>query len=272
MFALLAACTDPEPAALEDAAVDAATPDLDRGTTDGPPDAQRTDARPEDARVVDARSPDGQVLDPLDLGPVDAAPPDAARDAAARDAHLPDVSVDAVVDAGPPREVDCFNNLDDDNDGRFDCADPDCRRNGACFEHYEDCENGVDDNGNDRIDCEDVLCQDVCPPSPEGPLEVDEIQAIFDEFCNGCHGHDQDAVLDLRAPFTANTVGVPSSEVVGLRIAPGSREDSYLYRKLAFTYRRFPGGGGEGMPPWPEFPLPASTVDRIGQWIDGLAP
>ncbi|MEZ4469073.1 MAG: hypothetical protein R3F43_32725 [bacterium] len=167
----------------------------------------------------------------------------------------------------------CFNGLDDDGDGPVDCADPDCRSNPSCFETPEDCGNGVDDNGDERIDCDDVLCLPTCGPSPDGPLPEDEIQRVFDDFCVSCHNPvDHIALLDLTIPFARDTVGIASSEVVGLRIQPGDRVGSYLYRKLAFAFRDVPGGGGEGMPPWPGVPLPAATVDRIGQWIDALPP
>lgn len=250
-------------------------PTVDAGRADGarPLDAGGPDGRVADAAVADA-GPDAAVV--VDAARVDAARPmDAAAvdarpaDAGAPDAALPDA---APVDLGPPREIACFNGVDDDGDGPIDCADPDCRSSSSCFETPEDCGNGVDDNGDERVDCDDVLCLAVCPPA-EGPLDVEAIQAIFDDACVVCHNPvDQIALLDLTAPFVAQTVGVASSEVPGLRIQPGSRVDSYLYRKLAFAFRDVPGGGGEGMPPWPEVPLPAATVDRIGQWIDALPP
>ena len=265
-------------------------PPVDQGVAP-PPDAR---PRP-DARLRDA-APDVDDARPADRGPADGGPLDQGaqdmglrdmglRDMGAQDMGLPDqgdpldqgLQDQGVLDAAlpdmaaGPREA-CFNGLDDDGDGRTDCADPDCRRSGACFDQFEDCENGLDDNGDDRVDCDDVRCLQVCPPSAAGPMQEAEIQAVFDQACNVCHGAAALALLDLRAPFTADSVGVPSSEVRGLRIAPGSRADSYLYRKLAFTFREVPGGGGEGMPPLPDVSLPAETVDRIGQWIDALEP
>lgn len=258
------------------AGVDAAQDPLDGGL---PADARSTDAAPPDGSPRDAgldgAHPDAMARDAAapDAAAGDAHPGDAhVRDAAPRDAAPRDAEADATPpDAAPPREA-CFNQADDDGDGRVDCADPDCRRSGACFDHAEDCANGLDDNGDDHTDCDDVRCLSVCPPSAAGPLQVAEIQAIFDTECNACHGAARLALLDLRAPFTADTVNVRSSEVQGLRIVPGRRQDSYLYRKLAFTFREVNGGGGEGMPPLPAAPLPAETVDRIGQWIDALEP
>ncbi len=77
----------------------------------------------------------GQSCDPADASVNCASPAgvgtgDAGQsDAGADDAGLPDAG---AVDAGTsadfcfPRELDCANGLDDDGDGRVDCADSDC--------------------------------------------------------------------------------------------------------------------------------------------------
>jgi hypothetical protein len=49
----------------------------------------------------------------------------------------------------------CDNGLDDDSDGRTDCADPLCERTPRC---EEDCTNGVDDNEDGAADCDDGSC------------------------------------------------------------------------------------------------------------------
>jgi hypothetical protein len=59
----------------------------------------------------------------------------------------------------PGQEI-CNNNLDDDGDGLVDCADPDCAGSLACRPSTgtEICDNGVDDNGDGLVDCNDPQC------------------------------------------------------------------------------------------------------------------
>lgn len=265
---VLAACGSPEaagpdvaPPAEPGAAADAGHPDAaaaDGGAANSGKDGEPADAAP-------------------DTGDAGAAPPldGAHRDAAPRDAGRPDaVPPDATPpDAGPPREHHCFNGVDDDGDGRVDCADRDCRGTGACFEHPEDCFNGADDNGDDRVDCDDVLClgEPACAVPPVvPPHDTATIQALFDAHCAPCHAgpeNENQALLTLDPDFTASTVGVDSSQIRMLRIAPGDRQQSYLYHKLRYSHHSV-RGGGTGMPP--EQPLPAADVERIGRWIDAL--
>ena len=54
----------------------------------------------------------------------------------------------------------CDNTIDDDVDGLSDCADPDCALSTGCgcVAGVEDCQNGTDDNCNGLIDCADPAC------------------------------------------------------------------------------------------------------------------
>lgn len=220
----------------------------------GRPDMRVLDMAPDRALMPDG-APDALVDMSLDAAPD--MPPDAALDM-------------AIVDQGSPREQACFDALDNDGDGRIDCADPDCRPLIACFDAPEDCGNGVDDNGDNWVDCDDVLCLNECPPQPGPALDVAAIQARFDTDCLGCHaGPFADAVLDLT-DFVETTVGVRSSQVEGFRIVPGDHRASYMWRKMADEFRNFEGGGGEGMPPVDA--LDAHFVRRFGDWIDALPP
>ncbi len=243
---------------------DAARPDAGAGDAARPGDAASPDATPGDAARPDAAPGD---LDAARPGPSDALSADAARpDASARDARPPPMPDAADV----PYEFICYDGLDGDGDGRTDCEDPDCRGNGGCFDAPERCDNGRDDNGDDRVDCDDVLClgDAACPLPDVAPFTTDEVQALLEARCAPCHFPPApDALLDLTAPFADVTVGVVSTEVPPmLRVAPGDRQASYLYRKVAYSYR--PVGGGEGMPP--EQPLLATDVERLGRWIDAL--
>lgn len=53
----------------------------------------------------------------------------------------------------------CGNGLDDNNDGKVDCADPTCFSDPSCAIRLERCDNEMDDNGNGLIDCADALCE-----------------------------------------------------------------------------------------------------------------
>ncbi|HET6281694.1 MAG TPA: hypothetical protein VFH73_12030 [Polyangia bacterium] len=54
----------------------------------------------------------------------------------------------------------CNNGIDDDDDRLVDCADPDCVSSTACRPNMgkEICDNGVDDNGDRLVDCSDPQC------------------------------------------------------------------------------------------------------------------
>ncbi len=256
-----ASTLDAEPA--PDGVLDATAPDATPQIDGAPPDPGR-DARPD--RTLDALTPDAAADADLD-----AVPDAAVRDAAVPDAAPPDaLRLPDVL----PTESRCFDLLDNDGDGRADCADPDCRQAPACFGAPEACDNTVDDNGDDRIDCDDVLCLDepVCPIDPELPAFTTEaLQALFSDTCAPCHTGDGEIFgqLRLEPAFEEVVVGVPSSQIGMLRVAPGDRDGSYLWHKLRFGHHEV-GGGGEGMPPPPQRPIVARDVERIGRWIDGL--
>ncbi len=72
----------------------------------------------------------------------------------------------------PARETYCFDGIDDDNDGRIDCADADCSRIGC----PELCADGLDNDADGDVDCDDTDCQASadCPtPDLDGDGDVD---------------------------------------------------------------------------------------------------
>lgn len=94
-------------------------------------------------------------------GVVDCADPDCRLDPGCRDGGI------VIVDAGPPRDsgprppaelgiAQCTNGIDDDGDGRIDCADSDCRPLGPMSE----CCNGIDDDGDGTTDVFTCRCFD----------------------------------------------------------------------------------------------------------------
>ncbi len=73
----------------------------------------------------------------------------------------------------PAREV-CFDGIDNDRDGRLDCADDDCAETCTAVQMYgaplphapvaEICDDGADNDGDGRVDCADDGCStyDAC--------------------------------------------------------------------------------------------------------------
>ena len=92
------------------------------------------------------------------------------------------------------------------------------------------------------------------------------IQDIWDTKCSPCHiGGSQGGGLALDDGHNA-LVGVPSDQVPSMSLVePGSRDDSYLWRKLQGTYMEL-GGIGDSMPITGE--LSEGQMEQIGSWID----
>jgi MYXO-CTERM domain-containing protein len=78
----------------------------------------------------------------------------------------------------------CANGVDDDYDGRVDCADPDCSEDPACLTPVEDCTNGIDDDEDGAADCDDEDC--AAEPACQIP----------DEDCQNGLDDDQDGDAD----------------------------------------------------------------------------
>lgn len=108
----------------------------------------------------------------------------------------------------------CDNGVDDDTDGRRDCADEDCSDFELCLTlppgcepRVEYCEDGIDNNENGATDCDDLCCMAYCfardcPGCEYGvpfePLE-DEVDCADgrDEDCDGLTDCcDPDCALD----------------------------------------------------------------------------
>jgi len=105
-----------------------------------------------------------------------------------------------------------------------------------------------------------------------------EVQALFDVRCLHCHDA-QSSNIDLSAPFTETTVGVPAGGKSGMtvcgkssaykvRIQPGDREASLLWHKVKGTQ-----DCGDAMPSDTARggkKLDATELERLGLYIDAL--
>jgi hypothetical protein len=95
------------------------------------------------------------------------------------------------VTCPPGRPEDCTNGIDDDCNGRADCADPACFGNRACaVPGQEICNNGLDDDGDGLIDCADPDClgSPACRPT------------MGQEICNNGKDDNGDKLIDCSDP------------------------------------------------------------------------
>lgn len=94
-----------------------------------------------------------------------------------------------------PREVVCNDGIDNDGDGRIDCADPDCAGTpDCCTPSPEICDDGVDQDCDMRVDCADPDCARsplCCTPVPE--------------MCTGGVDEDCDMRVDCADPDCAGS-------------------------------------------------------------------
>ena len=87
----------------------------------------------------------------------------------------------------------CTNGIDDDENGKIDCADENCAGVFVCLDNLEHCYNGFDDDGNGQIDCNDDKCASatICLNS-------------FENCSNGTDD-DGDGTIDCADSSCANT-------------------------------------------------------------------
>lgn len=89
---------------------------------------------------------------------------------------------------------------------------------------------------------------------------------------NACHGSAQSGGLDLRPKVAyENLVGVFSVLGQQNRVERGSRQDSFLYRKLAAATEGLTGVPGSPMPS-SGTPLSADELEAVRLWIQAGAP
>jgi hypothetical protein len=106
----------------------------------------------------------------------------------------------------PTPEI-CNNHIDDDNNGKTDCADPACSAYPLCLPppQIEICNNGIDDNGNGKVDCADPACvsaSNCVQPPEEKPPEG----AKTPEVCNNGVDDDKNGFVDCADPACAQFI------------------------------------------------------------------
>lgn len=112
-----------------------------------------------------------------------------------------------------------------------------------------------------------------------GSLEVDyetDIQPIWDANCTtGCHvagGSASSWFVITPGDSHGAIVGKQSIGLASMQlVAPGDRDNSYLWHKINNTHVEV-GGNGTAMPPPPAAALSSGDLEKIGAWIDAGAP
>lgn len=97
------------------------------------------------------------------------------------------------------------------------------------------------------------------------------IQArVFSPICSECHypAGPGPMPLDTEDASYANLVGVDALCPVGLRVAPGDPDASYLVAKIEGRA----GICGDRMPPPPASLLTVEQIDAMRQWVADGAP
>jgi len=105
------------------------------------------------------------------------------------------------------------------------------------------------------------------PPPPPPVPTAEEVQAILDANCNGCHiGGGMSGGIGLDD--VTLQIGVAAATAPGInRIEPGDHLSSYLWHKINGTQADVGGGGGRM--PLGGVLLP-EEIDLIAAWIDSL--
>jgi hypothetical protein len=116
-----------------------------------------------------------------------------AADTGVQDTGSTDTGVQdtGTTDTGAQAQPEnCIDGIDNDLDGRADCADSDCAGAGACQTGPEICGNNFDDDRNGAADCADAACRNIDPCIGESCFDgVDNNRDGFadcaDALCSG---------------------------------------------------------------------------------------
>ncbi len=90
-------------------------------------------------------------------------------------------------------EFDCHDDNDNDGDGMIDCEDPECANEPMCMIDNEICNNGVDDDGDGSIDCWDSGCMGH-PGCSMGTCGDGTVNYPSGEQCDGANFDGEDCI------------------------------------------------------------------------------
>ncbi|MCK5333309.1 MAG: hypothetical protein KAJ24_02265, partial [Candidatus Aenigmarchaeota archaeon] len=128
------------------------------------------------------------------------------------------ICTENMSNTAAPQEITCDDNVDNDLDDLFDCADPDCvGRTGpfggpcALNEHPDYCGDGFDNDGDNAIDCVDSDCWHkgpngaLCSPCPS-------FENISLDSCGDGIDNDNSDGTDCSDPDCAGNIG-PNNQI-----------------------------------------------------------
>ena len=130
-----------------------------------------------------------------------------------------------------PREDDCGDGVDNDEDGAVDCEDSDCEGDGACTEAGS-CDDGIDNDGDGNTDCDDV---EDCP--------ADQAPCLTEMDCGDGVDNDEDGRTDCDDSDCEGAVGCEAAEGgFDLALAAGSTDgsDGSSFEVTAFIQPNLP--------------------------------
>ncbi|MEN0064730.1 MAG: hypothetical protein AAGA48_21470 [Myxococcota bacterium] len=129
-----------------------------------------------------------------------------------------DVTLTVVEVAG--FEQDCFDGIDEDQDGDVDCDDSDCTYTSGCFEV---CNDGIDNNNDTLIDCFDPGCAvdaACCPVQVTAGVGTynDDTTNWGDLNSPSCASYGYSFAPDVTFEFTAPADGMYTFDTFGSAI------------------------------------------------------
>jgi papain like protease len=126
-------------------------------------------------------------------------------------------SYNCEKDCGPPPEPEvCYDGIDNDGDGKIDCADSDCFGDPACPTDPEVCDDGIDNDHDGYIDCADSDCS------------TDPACQVEPEVCDDGIDNDGDDLIDCDDPDCDGDSACQSE--CGQRKDPCSNDDECCSR------------------------------------------
>lgn len=181
-----------------------------------------------------------------------------------------DLDCRAVPACKPKTETSCFDGVDNDADGTIDCADSDCKTTAACKPETI-CGDGIDNNADGLTDCAAPSCATaaICANSGWTQISSSNFEASIAPYVSG--GADAARVSNAAAA-AGGTFSVRirdnSGDSSSFSTATGMNLSAYSRMKIAFGYY------GLGLEPGDNFiveVLNGTTWEYAGRVVSGTA-
>lgn len=142
-------------------------------------------------------------------------------------------------------ETDCADRIDNDHDGKIDCADPDCGPDPACLEI---CGNCIDDNDDGKTDYEDPRC---CAATAAMQVRTGRVLAGKGGLTNGrlglksTLGQSDFAGVDPTSQDVTLQLRKPAAELLCVNV--GHERWSANKKRNKFTFKDRKGSVAQGL-------------------------